>query len=89
MTESFTRADDVLWRRTSCAVLVLPDAAPEATVLSGSAVAVWDELGEPRGANEIVTRVAAAFAIDETTCARGVLALLGTLRDAGAVTCSP
>ena len=54
-------------------------------LLSGSAVTVWEELADECDANELVTRVARAYAVDETVCASGVRDALDQLRASGAI----
>jgi len=56
------RADDVLTRRTSRAVLVLTADAHEPVALQGAAVVVWDVLAQPATDAQLVTTIASQLA---------------------------
>jgi hypothetical protein len=46
---------------------------------------VWEAITEPATVRDLCARLAASYDVDEGTCQRDVIALLGSLRDAGLI----
>ena len=69
------RRDDVLWRRSLDAVILLP----------GTGAIVWDLLEEPATLTELVATLAEAYEADPAVVDHDVRTLLGELETLGAV----
>jgi hypothetical protein len=80
------RRDDVLWRRSLDAVIVLPVGADEPLTLPGTGAAVWDLLEEPASLAELVAALAEVYEEDPAVVELDVTTLLAELEDLGAVT---
>jgi hypothetical protein len=80
------RRDDVLWRRSLDAVILLPVGADDPRTLPGTGAIVWDLLEEPTSLAELVATLAEAFEEDPAVVEHDVSALLAELEDLGAVT---
>ena len=79
------RRDDVLWRRSLDAVIVLPVGADEPSTLPGTGAIVWDLLEEPATVAELVAILADAYEEDPAVVDHDVRALLADLETLGAV----
>jgi hypothetical protein len=80
------RRDDVLWRRSLDAVILLPVGADDPLTMPGTGAAVWDLLEEPASLAELVVILAEAFDADPAVVEHDVATLLAELEDLGAVT---
>jgi hypothetical protein len=81
------RRDDVLWRRSLDAVILLPVGADEPVTLPGTGALVWDLLEEPASLAVIVATLTEVYAdADATVVEHDVATLLAELEDLGAVT---
>jgi Coenzyme PQQ synthesis protein D (PqqD) len=78
--------DAVLRRRLPGAAVLLPPGADQPVVLTGTALALWDELAEPVDEAGLAARLAERFAVDEATVAADIGPALDRLRQLGAVT---
>lgn len=76
------------WRRLPDRVLVLPDDGDLLT-LTGTAVVVWEGIGEQRRLDDLVDELAARFDAPRATVARDVDELVQRLAGAGAVDVGP
>jgi len=80
------RRDDVLWRRSLDAVILMPVGAEEPVTLPGTGAAVWDLLEEPATLAELVAILADAYDdADPAAVDHDVRALLAELERLGAV----
>ena len=87
MTSSiWRRREDVLWRRSLDAVILLPADAEDPVTLPGTGASVWDLLEEPASLAELVTVLAEAYDEDPAVVDHDVRALLAELESLGAVT---
>jgi hypothetical protein len=81
------RREDVLWRRSLDAVILLPVGADDPVTLPGTGASVWDLLEEPASLAELVTTLAEAYDhADPSAVEHDVSALLAELETLGAVT---
>ena len=80
------RRDDVLWRRSLDAVILLPVGAEEPMTLPGTGASVWDLLEEPASLAELVAILADAYEEAPAVIEHDVRALLAELESLGAVT---
>ena len=86
MTSSiWRRREDVLWRRSLDAVILLPADAEDPVTLPGTGASVWDLLEEPASVAELVTVLAEAYDEDPAVVDHDVRALLAELESLGAV----
>ena len=67
------RRDDVLWRRSLDAVILLPVGADEPITLPGTGAAVWDLLEEPASLDELVATLAEAYEEDPAVVEHDVI----------------
>ena len=79
------RREDVLWRRSLDAVILLPADADDPVTLPGTGASVWDLLEEPASVAELVTVLAEAYDEDPAVVDHDVRALLAELESLGAV----
>jgi hypothetical protein len=79
------RREDVLWRRSLDAVLLLPAGATEPVTLVGSGPAVWELLAEPASVAELAQDLAARYATDTGTVEGDLVSLLDRLRELGVI----
>ena len=87
MTSSiWRRREDVLWRRSLDAVILLPADAEDPVTLPGTGASVWDLLEEPASLAELVTVLAEAYDEDPAVVDHDARALLAELESLGAVT---
>ena len=82
------RRDDVLWRRSLDAVILMPVGADDALTLPGTGAAVWDLLVEPATLGELVAVLAEAYGADPSVVEHDVRGLLTDLESLGAVASS-
>jgi len=80
------RREDVLWRRSLDAVILLPVGVDEPRTLLGTGASVWDLLEEPATVAELVAILADAYDTDAAVVEHDVRALLADLEALGAVT---
>jgi hypothetical protein len=81
------RREDVLWRRSLDAVMLLPEGVDDPVTLPGTGASVWDLLEEPATLAELVTILAEAYdGADAAVVEHDVRALLAELEQLGAVT---
>ena len=80
------RRDDVLWRRSLDAVILLHVGADDPLTLPGTGAAVWDLLEEPASLAELVALLAEAYEEDPAVVEHDVTTLLTDLEALGAVT---
>jgi hypothetical protein len=80
------RRDDVLWRRSLDAVILLPVGVDDPLTLPGTGASVWDLLEEPTTLAELVATLAEAYDTDPAVVEHDVLELLSELEELGAVT---
>jgi hypothetical protein len=73
------RRDDVLWRRSIDAVVLLPKGADEPVTLPGTGAAVWDLLEEPATLGQLVETLSEVYGGQPSTIAHDVAALLDEL----------
>jgi hypothetical protein len=85
-TAVWRRRDDVLWRRSLDAVILLPVGADEPVTLPGTGAIVWDLLEEPATLPELVATLAEAYEEDPAVVEHDVVALLTELENLAAVT---
>jgi hypothetical protein len=83
------RREDVLWRRSLDAVILLPAGATEPVTLAGSGPAVWELLTAPVSVSELARELAARYAADPATVEADVVALLDRLRTLGVIESAP
>jgi hypothetical protein len=83
------RRDDVLWRRSLDAVILLPVGADDPLTLPGTGANVWDLLEVPATLAELVATLADAYDEDPAVVQHDVSALLTELESLGAVTQEP
>ncbi len=83
------RRDDVLWRRSLDAVILLPVGVDDPMTLPGTGASVWDLLEEPASLAELVAILADAYEEDPTVVEHDVRTLLTELEGLGAVTRDP
>jgi Coenzyme PQQ synthesis protein D (PqqD) len=79
------RRDDVLWRRSLEAVILLPAGADEPLTLPDTGAIVWDLLEEPATFDELVATLADVYNTDATTIATDITPLLTELQTRGAL----
>jgi len=80
------RRDDVLWRRSLDAVILMPVGADEPVTLPGTGASVWDLLAEPATLAELVATLADAYdRADPSVVEHDVRVLLAELEAFGAV----
>jgi len=79
------RRDDVLWRRSLDAVILLAANADEPLTLPDTGAIVWDLLEEPATFDELVTTLADVYNTDATTIATDITPLLEELAALGAL----
>jgi hypothetical protein len=80
---STLRRADVLWRRVVDGVLILPRGAEQPVLLTGSGVALWDELTEPAPFDELVARLALAHRVERELAAADLDPVIEDLVDRG------
>ena len=81
------RREDVLWRRSLDAVILLPADVDEPVTLPGTGASVWDLLAEPATVAELVATLSEAYDdADPSVVEHDVRALLEELEGLGAVT---
>ena len=74
------RRDDVVWRRSLDAAIVLSAGAEDPVTLPGTGAAVWDLLAEPATLAELVGTLVEVYGGDSATIERDVAGLLEHLR---------
>ena len=74
------RRDDVVWRRSLDAAIVLSADAEDPVTLAGTGAAVWDLLAEPAALAELVGTLVEVYGGDSATIERDVAGLLEQLR---------
>ena len=80
------RREDVLWRRSLDAVILLPSGLDDPVTLPGTGASVWDVLAEPATVAELVATLAEAYdGADPSVVEHDVRALLAELEALGAV----
>lgn len=79
------RREDVLWRRSLDAVVVLPAGTDEPVAIAGTGAAVWDLLEEPGTLDEIVEALLERYEADAAVVSHDVVELLERLAEMGAV----
>ena len=82
---AFRRRADVLWRRSLDAVVVLPRGVDDPITIAGTGVDVWELLDTWRTVDALADLLASRYDADASTIAPDVSALIGQLRDAGAL----
>jgi hypothetical protein len=82
---AWRRRPDVLWRRTTESVVVLPGGVDEPLVLSGAAALFWDVLDVATGLDDAVELLAFACHVPPDDVRAQIVPLAATLADAGAV----
>jgi len=81
------RRDDVLWRRSLDAVILMPLGAEEPVTLPDTGASVWGLLEEPATLAELVTTLTEAYdRADPSVVEHDVRTLLAELEALGAVT---
>lgn len=73
------RGADVLWRSIPGSAVMLLRAADEVVVLSGTGVALWEELAVPRCLDEVATALAGRYGITPSTVADSLEPVLDEL----------
>ena len=63
MSGRYTRSDDVLWRQTEEAVILLPRRDGEILALTGSGKVLWELLAEPIGVDEASEALAEIYGV--------------------------
>lgn len=95
MTESdlsgvvITRSETALWRRMFDGVVVLGPLADRPLQISSPGYAIWQLLEHPTTVREIADVLAAVFAEDADRIIAGVLAVVRSLDEVGAIRCAP
>jgi hypothetical protein len=79
------RREDVLWRRSLDAVILLPVGVEDPLTLPGTGASVWDLLEEPATLTQLVATLAEVYEEDPAVVEQDVRALLAELEDLGAV----
>jgi hypothetical protein len=79
------RVEDVLTRRTSRSLLLLPPGAEEPLKLEGAAIDVWDELRRPATDVQLVVAISSRLELAEDEVRAGVVTTRETLRSRGAL----
>ena len=86
LTETWRRAEPVLWRRTLAGVVVLPTRGRrEPVALDGPAAGLWELLAEPMSARDVVAALAETYEVEDTRVAGDVGAALDVLVELGAL----
>ena len=80
------RREDVLWRRSLDAVILLPVGVQEPMTLPGTGASVWDLLEEPATIAELVAVLGEAYDAEPAVVEHDVSELLAELESLGAVT---
>ena len=82
----FVRAPDVLWRAIpGVAVIALRSVDDDVVILSGSGLALWEELAEPRRLDEVAVRFADSCGAAPDVVLQGLSAAVRELCDRGIV----
>jgi hypothetical protein len=84
VTATYVRSPWVLWRTTATAVLAR-HVDGRGTTLSGTGVALWDHLDQPRTLDELVALMQGAFDAPVDDLTRDLREALRRLRDDGVV----
>lgn len=79
------RGEDVLFSQLDDALLAIDARQGYVYSLNESAGKVWEMIQEPTAVSAVCSRLRDEYAVDESTCERGVLALLEDLCKAGLV----
>lgn len=81
MTLCYQRATDVLWRRASDRVLLLPcgEGDREVVSLSGTGVVLWDLLADRASMDDLTSTLAVAFGADPVVVATDIAPVLDDL----------
>jgi hypothetical protein len=85
MDELVRRRDDVLWRRSLDAVLLLPTTRREPVTLTGTGPEVWELLAHPASVADLVRDLAHGYATDSRTVEGDLVELLERLSALGAL----
>lgn len=82
---AFRRHPDLLWRRTHDRILLLAPGDPDAevVVLTGSGVALWDELAESSSLEALAARLGELFGAEPELVAADVAPVLEGLERRG------
>ena len=80
---SSLRRADVLWRATMDAVLIRPPGASELTKLAGTGRSLWAVLEEPASFDDVVARLATAYAAEIDEVAADVAPVIDDLVERG------
>lgn len=82
----YVRAPEVLWRTIpGFAVIALRSAHEDVVILSGSGLALWDELAEPRRLAEVALRFSASLGVPPDVVMSGLGEAVRQLCDRGIV----
>jgi hypothetical protein len=79
------RAKEIVFSQLDNELLALDSQAGYCYSLNETAGMVWELIEKPMTIGEIVMRLSEAFNVDEITCQREVIELLGGLHEAGLV----
>lgn len=79
------RSEGVVWRRTMDGIVVLPGQGQEPIALLGAAASLWELLGEPLTAEEIVAALAELYGVDTEQVSSEIGATLDGLLHRGAL----
>ena len=81
----WSRRDDVLWRRSLDAVILLPSGADEPVTLPDTGAIVWDLLEEPATFDDLVATLAEVYGAEAGVIAADITPLLAELQSLGAL----
>jgi hypothetical protein len=79
MTMRYARREQVLWRRTGDAVVLLAGDGQEVFTLEGSGVDLWQLLAEPIGLDEAASALAGAYGASREQVASDIAPVLEEL----------
>ncbi len=79
------RRIDTGWRTTPVGLVLLPAGRADPVTVTGSAVAVWDLLGEPITRTDLAERLADRFGVAPATVQADLDTLLARLVDLAAI----
>jgi hypothetical protein len=85
MSTRFVRSNQVLWRRTTNGVVLLPSHETEPFTLSGSGSALWEVLAEPVALDEASQLLAELHGVDADVVANDIAPVLDELTRRSAV----
>lgn len=85
----YVRAQDLLWRRTSGAILLLPADEGEVFQLLGTGIELWAILAEPVTLDQAARALASQFGASPEVVVADISGVLADLVVRGAVVCDP